>query len=166
MDEQAKADAVAAIAARHVEVKRKTFRDQVALRVLEEQGTVSLDEIDARFQAEWVEPDARTLADVVAAKTAAAVEFHRREVAWEAEAVERAREKVDRVRETAAGLVASAVADLEAAEASSAPGDARQRLADAVELAEYAAARGDASAAPPPLYVTATAKTANGKGGK
>lgn len=161
MHEQAMADAVAAIADRHIDTKRAALREQIALRLLADNGTVSTDDVDAQLEREWAPPDARTLANVVAAKAAAAVEFCQRQVTWETELGERAQCKVAKLE----AQLEAARADLAAAEASTAVEDAEQHLREAEALAEYAARAGDPSAAPAGTYTTAGAGVATGKGG-
>lgn len=161
MHEQALADAVAAIADRHIDTKRAALREQIALRLLADNGTVSTEDVDAQLEREWAPPDARTLANIVAAKAASAVEFWERVVTWETELGERAQLKVAKLE----ALLDAARADLAAAEASIVVEHAEQQLHDAEALAEYAARTGDPSAAPAGTYSTAAAGTAAGKGG-
>lgn len=161
MHEQALADAVAGIADRHIDTKRAALREQIALRLLADNGTVSAEDVDAQLEREWVPPDARTLANIVAAKAAAAVEFCQRRVTWETELGERAQQKVVKLE----ALLEAARADLMAAEASSAVEEAEQELREAEALAEYAARTGDPSAAPAGTYGTASAGVAAAKGG-
>lgn len=163
MDEQAKEEAVAAIVSRHVESLKRDLRQTIALRLLDENGSVSAEDVAERFTAEWSPPDPQTLAHVVAKKTAAAVEFHRREVEWENRVVDLAGEKLAKVEERHAAQLAAARADLDAAESSAAPEEATARLREAEELAAFAGARGDASKAPPPRSTSAKAEAATGK---
>jgi hypothetical protein len=165
MDDREKAEAVAAIAARHVESLQRDLRQTIALRLLDANGSVSTEEIDAQFATEWVPPTAQALANVVAAKAAAAVEFHHREVEWETAAVEDARAKADKVQEKQARLVQAALADADAAEASTASAEAEARLRAAREFAEYALASGNPAAAPHGKSKTVAAQAATGKGG-
>jgi hypothetical protein len=165
MDERAKAEAVAEIAARHLDSLKRDLRQTIALRLLDENGAVSQEEIEEQFAAEWTAPDAQTLADVVAAKAAAAIEFHRREVEWETALVANAVLKADKVREKQQRLVEAADADAEAAQASPAVTEAEARLRYAEALAEYALARGNPSEAPPSRFRKANADPATGEGG-
>lgn len=160
MDDQAKRAAIAAIGERHVENKKQAFRSRIVTQLFEQNGEVSAAEVDARFAAEWTPPTDQQVADVVAAKTLASVEFHQREVEWETNAVAGAEAKLTKAVARQAELVRVAEAAAEAARESTAVADAEERLRDARELADFAAQFGNAAAAP-----KGVATAAKGKGG-
>lgn len=156
MDEHAQT--LAAMAARRVESLKHRLRRDIAIRILEDSGSVTAEQVAARFAAEWVEPTDRQLADQMAAKARAAVEYAQRQVRAADDAVAGAEAKTAKF----AALHEQAVAEM--AEALARPDAARADLAAAEALAAYAEASGDPSQAPAPSAANASARIATGRG--
>lgn len=116
---------------------RAQARAQAAADILAEQGSVSVDEIDTRVTATFAEPSDQHLANLMARKTAAAVEFETRELERLREARDRAEERIAKVQAALAGAE-QAVEALDEQIA-----DAQTRIDEARELAELAAPDGD-----------------------
>lgn len=157
---------VDAIRSRRVDALREQARRDVAVALLEENGTVSAEDVDARMAATFVEPTDYALDNAVAQKCAAAVAHEAEQVATARERAQAARTKRERiaalVEEADAGIV-EADAEVTAAE---------ERHAAALALAEYTGAIGDVDAADPPApgvaapaEVASADATANGSEG-
>lgn len=159
VDDKKKAKIIAQMVDRRKAAIRQKLWDETALRLLSEHGTLSTDEVD-RVVSETVDTISdETLADQIAAKTLAAVDYHRREVAAAEAATESARAKVEKFEE----LVRNTRADFDNLQAELAA--IHERLSDAEELAEYAAQSGDATKAPVSTTSSVQADVATGKGG-
>lgn len=125
-----------------VEGLRAQTRRGLALDLLDAEGQVTTESLDARMAAVWTEPDDVTIANLLAQKTRASVEHERAEVESAESAVTRADERVEKMR--------ARLADAEQA-AENARGllaDTRERLGLAESLAELAGGQGNADAAP------------------
>jgi hypothetical protein len=138
-----------------VEALRAQTRRQVALDVLDETGEVTTAAVDARMSQVWTEPSSQSLANALAAKTKAGVEFEGEELAKLRAAVERAERHTAKFRDR--------LADAERAEenARKAVTEAEARLDEARAMADLAAEQGDAGAADPAEDVRVEADTAN-----
>lgn len=140
-----------------IESLRAQTRRQVALDLLDESGEVSSGAVDQRMSEVWSEPSPEALANAVAAKAAAGVEFMEAELGRLRDAAERAAERSAKIRER--------LADSERAEdnARRLVTEAESALDEARALAALAAEQGDAGAAPAgePVAVAADTATAN-----
>lgn len=138
-----------------VEALRTQTRRQVSLDILDEQGEVTSAAVDARMSEVWTEPSEQSLANAVAAKTAAAVDFEEAELGRLREAGERAEQRTAKLRERAA--------DAEAAEdtARRLITEAEARVEEARAMRDLAAEQGDPGAAPAGQPVAVDAETAN-----
>jgi hypothetical protein len=138
-----------------VEALRTQARQQAALDILNEQGSVSVDEIDRRVEATFVEPTDDALRNLLAQKTRAGVEYERREI-----------EKLRAARERAEERVTKCEAMVEDARASVRRIDEQitareEALQNAQILAAMADPEGDADAAPRGRDVGARAEVAS-----
>lgn len=159
MNEQEKADALAAMRQRRIDAVRERTRRETALALLDKHGKVTETEV-ADAMPETVLDD-RALADQMAAKAAAAVEHERSQLASAEATVVSLEAKLAKFKAIADDIktqIKTAEDEVKATQA---------RIAGAVELAEYAAQQGDASAAPASTVTTAKAghATATGKAG-
>ena len=159
MDDTTIDGVLAYMAFRIVESRRRDLRETIAIRIFKRDGTVSAEQVDEGFAAEWVEPDAQEVADIVARKARAAVEWHNDEAA-------RIEAGADNQDAKAAHLVAQAEAAIEAgnntraeAESLRADGETARLLLAAAE-----AAGGDAGRAPGGMDAEAKAAVAEAVG--
>jgi hypothetical protein len=157
-DQTAAREALAEMARRRVESRQLGLRRDIALRLLAEHGSVSVEQVNAQFEAEWTEPGSQHLADQVAAKCAAAVEVERREAEAAREAVAKLRDKVGKFED----LLEAVREQVAVAEAGVAAADLRVREAQAL-LECATAAGGDPGEAPPPTGVQAAAESAEAR---
>lgn len=157
MDEQTRADRLAEMAQRRLEGLRSKAADDIALRMLRNGETPTPEAVADALAAEWQEPNDRELADMVAAKCAAAVDHARQRAEAACGRVAAAEAKVARFRD----LLAAAEADLDEATAEADAGLPAQQLAEWEELAANAGATAAPTAAP---TTTASAGVADGKG--
>lgn len=140
-----------------VEALRRKARQDIALTLLDSTGSVDATELNRRV-AEWAPPSEEQLANDLARKTAAAVEYEAGVVLSAQAAAESARGKATALRRQADEADGAAkVHDREATEA-----ELRRR--EAQELADLAASGGNPAAASAPSQVTAHAGTAKAKG--
>jgi hypothetical protein len=160
MDETTTAGVLAYMAYRVVDSRRRDLRETIALRLFKQNGTVSAAEVDEGFAAEWVEPDAQEVADLVARKAQASVAWHEGQSAVAVDGAERQLAKAAKLSEQAAE--AERAADLHRAEADALLADAHaaQELLEAAE-----AAGGNAARAPSPNDAEAKAQVADAVGG-
>jgi hypothetical protein len=127
---------------RRVEALRAQARTQAMLDIIAEQGSVSVDEINTRVEATFVEPTDEQLRNLLAQKTRAGVDYEARELRKLREARERAESKIakyEALLADARGAVTRIDEQIAAAE-----GD----LESARALAAMADPEGDADAAP------------------
>lgn len=156
-------DAVLAdMAATRVDALRRKAAEDIGLRILRHNGSVTADEIAAALEREWAPPSPRQLSDQIAAKCVAAIEFERTQVEAERGRLDLAREKAAKVKATASSMVLSAVAELEAAEDGEDLAVAEQRLRDAEALAKYAKRLGNPALAEPSRSKAVAAGVAKG----
>lgn len=159
MNDKAKAKAIAEMVDRRRAAIRQKLWNEVALTLLQERGTLATEDVDDVVNGAMTEITDQHLADQIAQKTRAAIDYHRREIEMAEVAVDGARTKVEKFM----GLVANAKEDL--ANLENELEATRDRLSDAEELAAYANELGDANAAPEPTDKSAAAGTATGEGG-
>lgn len=138
-----------------VEALERQARQQVALDLLAESGEVTSTAVDARLAETWNAPSDEAVANAVAAKAAAAVEFEAGELDRLRESAARATARVAKFRDR--------LADVERAEANAnrAVAEAEARVEEARQMAALAAEQGDPDAAPPGGGVAVDADTAN-----
>jgi len=111
---------------------REAARREIIMQLLEETGSVSVDDVE-RDLARWEPPSDVVLADQLAVKTAAMVQYERRAVMHAEEMIGRLEDKAERFErllEQVREQLTLARAEVETA---------RETLADAEELADYAA---------------------------
>jgi hypothetical protein len=152
-------ETLADMAARRVEALRAQMASTLALALLAETGSVHSVMLAAELERRFVAPDEATIAAMLAAKTAAALDVHERALASASDAVAGAQEKVRKL------LVLVDAARGDVAEAERQRAAAEQARDDARGLAEHAAARAKAapSASPgAPVAVNADAASAQG----
>lgn len=151
---------LAQMAQRRIDAMQHRLRRDIAVRLLEETGSVTAEQVAEVFAAEWVPPDPRQLADMVAAKAAAAVAYAREEAEQAQLVVARLEAKAAKF----AALLASVEETIAEAHAYADEGPARVEAA----LALLAAAQldGDATSAPPPAGTDVLAQVAEVKGGR
>lgn len=156
MKDKDKAAALAEMRERRIEAVRERTWRETAIALLNEHGRVDAAAVEAAV-AEVVIDEA-ALADQMAAKAAAAVVQERRMLESAREAVAGVEAKIAKYEAMVAEAKAAlreAKAEVEAIEV---------RVADAEELAEYAAQLGDADAAPPSVTTSAKAGSASATG--
>lgn len=142
-----------------VEALRTQARRAAALDLLDEAGEVTSAAVDARMEATWAPPSDAALANLLAQKTAAGVEYETRELDAARDAAARAEDRVGKFR----ALLAAAEEGAE--NARQAVADSEARRSEALALAEMAGGIGDASAAPAGEAVTVSPDTADGTTG-
>jgi hypothetical protein len=157
VNEQEMAAALGEIRSRRVESWRARARQDVAIQLLEEHGSVTADQVDAEVDR-LPQLTEQALADQVAAKTVAAVDHAREQRRSAAVALEGAGDKVEKCQ---AGLAGAEDAVTEASRALEA---ADQAVRDAEALAEYAGQRGDPTAWPSGGTQVAKAGVAHAEG--
>lgn len=131
----------------------------VALQLLDENGSVSAADVEQRMAAVWTEPDEQTLGNMLAAKARAGVEHEDGELSRARECVTSA----EATRDKYAALAEHAAAGVD--EAHRILAEVEARLADAQELSDVAATIGDAAAAPQGRSVDASAGAGESRNG-
>lgn len=161
MDDETTQGVLAHMAYRIVGSRRRELAETVALRIFRRDGSVTAEQVAAQLEAEWVEPDPAEVANLVARKAQAAVQFHAAEVGREAERIANQRAKAADL--AAQAEAAAALADELEAEYADSPASARQ--ADAQALFDAAVAAGaDPGLAPNGQDVQANAQVAEAVG--
>ena len=128
MNDEEKAAAITTMAAARVKALRTAAARDIALRLLEADGSVSKEDVETLLAAEFTPPTPTVLLGQLVAKAAAAVEHQLTVVEGERSRLEGLSAKVEKYR----ALLDQATHDLETFETSS---EADYR--DAVELAEF-----------------------------
>lgn len=126
-----------------IESRRHELAQDIALSLLRKQGSVTADQVRVVLDAEWVEPSAQELADLVAHKAEASVAYHNREVEAAIEAAERLSGKAEKLNEHV--VAAKSAAD----EAQSEVEAAQDRREQAEDIAAAAVAAGGVAARAP-----------------
>jgi hypothetical protein len=138
---------------------RNSARRDAALAMLDADGEVTAAKLDARMSETWVERTDDMIANMVAAKALAAVDFEDSQVAAADEALAGSKARTAKFSDL---LDAAKAAE---SEASKVLADAKSRAATARDLADVAASYGSAGLAPVgmPANVQAGTAAATGK---
>ena len=163
MDDDTEAAVLAHMAYRIVESRRRDLRETIAVRFFRQNGTVTAAEVDEAFAAEWIEPAPHEIADLVARKAAASVDWHHAEAGRLEASTAAQADKAAKLREQADEVEAANAAVLANADQVRAGADVAQALLDAAE-----AAGGNAVRAPGGVDAAVRAQVAEalGEGGQ
>lgn len=137
-----------------VESMRALARRDAALALLEENGSVTTEDVDRRVEATFNEPDPVTMANLLAQKAAAAVEHTRQQLDEERAGLERTEAK----RAELQGHLEANEREID--EARERVSTRERELEQARLFARFAGHRGDATAAPIGAGVNVDAQTA------
>lgn len=158
MDAETIDGVLAYMAYRIVDNRRRALAESVALSILRDTGEVTVAQVQARVDAEWIEPAAQEIKDIVARKAQAAIDYH----LGERPVAERQVEVLSGKLEKAKAEVASLEEALAAAQASTEVDEIDARQADARAIFEAAvAAGGDPGRAPQQNDAAAAAQVAD-----
>lgn len=146
---------VAQMAQGRVESLRRMARKEIALRLLEANGSVSAEEVQAKLDAEFKAPEVAQLLHQLQAKAESGLAKAKVEADRRAVAVAKVAEKVLKYERLLAGVRADEEAVIGKAAA------AQEAVVEARELVDFLkAAGGDASLAPAPVKLAVQAGTA------